>query len=553
MQTSGGIPTTLCNNCVKPVTNSNFSNYRLNESLCQCNDATNRLSLHEAIERANRARGTPVAQTSLGVEVELCWECMRPRNSTGFTNPTLATSCKCKQSPHHKTPTLVHPTNNQQCDNFLWCDGNGLPTLSCAKCHCQFHSQCVTPREANRTHNGVFTCARCEPEAKQNISDLLSGNELQPTRCQQAVCYGTGMDVWKCEACGYQAHQRCVPRNEWPTPTDTGFRCHECIRRACERTGPIATFTQHDQPQVPRTEPSIRYSGQLCAPRQGYTGSAEELYKTPSKFQSLPNFAGDATENPQAFIEDCASRLRRYGVSEEEWASCVGNQLTGDAKWWYRSVAHYAMKWTDFLNAFRIRYTNTFSSLQARSRAVLQVQQRGESLTAFATRKMNLIRQHHPNMPTTEVLEVVASTVLPQHRGSIAPLIHSSYVEFMRSIMVIDGQASDDSARPSSSDSSVRRSNHSEATGGDSDKDTRQRASYPTSKGTVNPSDARNTQRTTKHEFRKPLDKTQPPPYPCRYCPGQQLYHWHSDCPNAPEQPPRRDNKPPPAGNGKQG
>ncbi|KAJ8870062.1 hypothetical protein PR048_029073 [Dryococelus australis] len=53
--------------------------------------------------------------------------------------------------------------------------------------------------------------------------------------------------------------------------------------------------------------------------------------KTMSKFQTSTMFAGTPTEDPAAFLEDCASLLTRYGVSRDEWANYVGAQLHRDA------------------------------------------------------------------------------------------------------------------------------------------------------------------------------------------------------------------------------
>lgn len=497
MQTANGIPTALCPTCVRPLAHVSDTNTTITNDPCQGHGTDSKMRLREAIRRAEATRKITLRQTALGVETELCEECVRPVSGNGLHNPFTASLCLC----HNRGAQAERDT-----------------------------------AQNNTMRNGSIGD---EAEGRRELHDWLSGDEIQPTRCQQMVCLGKGTDVWQCELCGFMAHQRCIPRHEWPTITSTGFRCHMCMKAGTH----IPDQTRHLAEGTPYADPGTRPAN---------SGQARVPHSTPSKFQSLPTFAGTVTEDPQAFLEDCADRLTRYGVCTEEWASCIGEQLTGNARQWYHAVARYGMKWSEFLAAFRLMFTNTFASLQARSQAVLQTQTREETLTAFATRKMTLLRQHHPGMAPTEVLEVIAATARPEYRSGLAPLIHSNYADFMRSVLLMDSHSSEEEtdkySRPkrtlSTPEGPVRETEKRAPP-----QQQHQQLSRREATGSNRRPDTRDEGRS---EDRRGWDAAKPPPYACRICPGREM-HWHKDCPNNPDNKKRGNLPVTQPGNGGQG
>ena len=211
-------------------------------------------------------------------------------------------------------------------------------------------------------------------------------------------------------------------------------------------------------------------------------------------------------------------------------------------------MTHYGMTWPQFRQAFDLAYGDTFVSLQARSKAILQTQTRGESLVAFATRKINVLRQYQPGMSTAEILEVVTSTALPAYRGGLAPLIHGTTREFMKSAMLMDGHAPLETfsreleRRQRPQDEERYRPHPME-----------ERSRPPAPRRDDPPRGNRPPPREgNPPDGRREWDRTQPPPYACRYCPGE-LYHWHNECPNAPGPRGRGGPAANPAGNGGRG
>ncbi|KAJ8872606.1 hypothetical protein PR048_026212 [Dryococelus australis] len=81
---------------------------------------------------------------------------------------------------------------------------------------------------------------------------------------------------------------------------------------------------------------------------------------------------GTPTDDLVAFLEDCISRLTRYGVSRDKWASCVGAQLHGDAHPWWTSLNHYVLQYEEFRHAFQCRFRGVFASVQAQSKLTLE-------------------------------------------------------------------------------------------------------------------------------------------------------------------------------------
>ena len=456
----------------------------------------------------------------------MCDECLRPRNSWGQLGTPPSCRCVCQ-------------------NGFTRAEGTV--------------SQCGT---------SVQDSASAWGEAEQHDSrDLLSGDVIRPTRCHQPVCFGTGTDVWSCEACGFMAHQGCVPRAEWPSLSHTGYRCNKCTRaqqRNASAYGARATSPAQAHgraQQQPDTHPGpherrLWHSTPGIAGADGNPpqhiktpGRDKQVLPTPGRFQALPSFAGTETEDPKAFIDDCTSRLARYGVCEEEWPTAVGGQLTGRARQWYLAVTRYGMTWTEFVSAFRLTFTSTFASLQARSQAVLQTQSRGESLTSFATKKMNLLKQFHPEMSGTEVLEVIAATALQEYRGSLAPLIHGTNEEFMRSVLLIDNRSTQEEA-----DGRLRYGQQMASTPTPRADDKQERPAQRLYRPQEQRREAPHMTRPPvdrgdgSRDGRRQWDRTKPPPRPCRFCPGEKM-HWHADCPNFPDQRGKRDTNPPPSGN----
>ncbi|KAJ8872736.1 hypothetical protein PR048_026351 [Dryococelus australis] len=133
---------------------------------------------------------------------------------------------------------------------------------------------------------GFMERDRIQSEMMLAYPNILSGNQLPPTHCQEPMCYGVGIDIVKYRHCRHQIHQRCVPLNVWIADMEQPYE--------------FQAFT-------------MRHNNMLAL------------------FQSLPMFASVPTEECRACLEDCTTQLHHYDACEEVWPNGVGGQLSRDA------------------------------------------------------------------------------------------------------------------------------------------------------------------------------------------------------------------------------
>lgn len=556
---ANGTQERLCEQCVRPLPPPDpFSPVHFQPARqCNCNNPYELQRIRATQSELNQEiNSEAVTQLSLGRPATLCFTCVRQIATDIWAGNVRYCSCLELSTTSFQTFSSLRRQLNK-CAYVKRCNGLGTTKFQCQSCRRNFHEQCLNSHEQIAARQDNLQCGICVAVTFRGAESTaspasyartekwvrqqqLQNSKFQPTQqpmstnqtCNHSVCttqqstFGTqGPAPWGNVNRPTARTHVLTEGGQWQHLPRFGVSAAAAGARAPPLAKPVMPLHSTPHHQVNTQRPALFTSQRLPAPTPATWGTQRA---TPARFQSLPSFSGLPIEDPTAFLQECTQRLTRYGVDEGDWPSCVGEKLQGVAKEWWRGITHYGQTWGDFCCAFACRFSNTFTSLQSRSKIILAEQKVDESLCTFVTQKINLIKSYHPHMATTEVLEVVASTVRPVFRPALAPLIHVSEEAFLRSAVILD--QSDHGTPRNQPRRDNREGGHNQS------RDQRQNVNK---QGDVNNQDNQpptinqsqnfgNANFRSKREWKPSVRKN--PPYPCRECEGQQM-HWRSECP----------------------
>ncbi|XP_063223068.1 activity-regulated cytoskeleton-associated protein-like [Bacillus rossius redtenbacheri] len=131
---------------------------------------------------------------------------------------------------------------------------------------------------------------------------------------------------------------------------------------------------------------------------------------------TLPEFTGQAHEDPGKFTWTCRDRLTRFAVPLNEWTERVSERLRGSALDWWGMIGEFEMEWDDFVVRFEGRFDCARARAQCQRTLFCHPQAADEHVEMFIRNKVRLHRRLVPGGHIGAALGVVVELMVPELR-----------------------------------------------------------------------------------------------------------------------------------------